>query len=288
MIKEQKSSFFPIGSIQGKNNYKIFYKIEKDGTIVQHIFLNILDQRKREELVCLHFLKNYTKCFLNENIGINVINRDSPWDFKLELSTGEKFNLEITSIADSTKQFKNIKDADRLNKHINSKTIPLHELIKLNSLFGNLINDDSIKQYLKNKTPKDKLVRNPLKRSKHILISNHETNDSLKNYISIAIEKKIKKNHSCKEDTILIIDNRTSSFEVSDLSSALEKLEPDIDSYPFREIWFYTGYFSDNDGNNAEFTFSPIKIKDNQRVVLEKLINKDDAQGLNVYKINHN
>jgi len=33
---------------------------------------------------------------------------------------------------------------------------------------------------------------------------------------------------------------------------------------PFPEVWFYTGYCSDNDGYNAEFSFAPLKLNDEQ------------------------
>ena len=98
-----------------------------------------------------------------------------------------------------------------------------------------------------------------------------ETNESLKNIIENVIQKKEKKNHSEKETTVLVIDNRTSAFEISDFHVAARELSVYCESLPFPEIWFYTGYCSDNDGSNAEFSFAPIKVTNPQEVILEKI-----------------
>ena len=69
--------------------------------------------------------------------------------------------------------------------------------------------------------------------------------------IKDAIESKEAKNHPEKENTVLIIDNRTLVYEYSDLHTASKLLSEMCNRSPFKEIWFYTGYASDYDGNNA-------------------------------------
>ena len=86
-----------------------------------------------------------------------------------------------------------------------------------------------------------------------------------------AVEKKACKRHSGKEKTTLIIDNRSYLFEMDDYYLAAEELSAYCATQPFPEIWFYTGYFSDDDGNNAEFSFAPLKVTPQQSKVLKNI-----------------
>jgi hypothetical protein len=52
---------------------------------------------------------------------------------------------------------------------------------------------------------------------------------------------------------------------------AAAALETFLTSLPFPEIWFYTGYYSTNDGAHAEFSFAPLKVTDEQHAVLEQM-----------------
>ncbi len=105
MEEIKRSGFNPVASLDDKRNYKRFYRIESDGSIVERIFLDVPDPSHREHLIFLHYLKHLAKIFKNQAIGINLLGRDNPWDFRIELSTDEVFNIEITSIADSSKLF---------------------------------------------------------------------------------------------------------------------------------------------------------------------------------------
>lgn len=277
-MKQCKSSFYPIGSIQDKNNYKLFFRIEKDGTIIERVHLDIIDQRKRENIICLHYLQHYTKIFRKKQLGVNIIDRDSPWDFELKLSNGEILNLEITSIADGVEHFKANKREERYANNMEKDIIPLHELIKLNSLFPSQKINTLIKSYKAKNTSKNGIVKNPLETGSRIFISGHEPKEKLDVIIKSAIEKKSEKKHLEKEKTILIIDNRTSAFEINDLHTACKCT---IESYPFREIWFYTGYFSDDDGNNAEYSFAGLKLTTDQQNIISNINdNKIDENGI--------
>jgi hypothetical protein len=273
MTKIKKSSFYPVSSLDGKNNFKEFKRIERDGSIIERVFLDISDPSKREEIICLHYLRHIGRHFYDESFGVNILSRDCPWDFKVELSLGHTFNLEITSIADMNEHFIINKREERFNQWKYEHEIPLHELDKLNRLFPN----DTTKRiidslYASGKSEND-MVKNPIKGCEtNLFLSNMpETNESLKNIIENVIQKKEEKNHSEKETTVLVIDNRTSIFELSDFHVAARELSVYCESLPFPEIWFYTGYCSDNDGNNAEFSFAPIKVTNPQEVILEKM-----------------
>ena len=70
---------------------------------------------------------------------------------------------------------------------------------------------------------------------------------------------------------VLIIDNRTVSFDMENIVNHLNTLDDYFEKLPFKEVWLYTGYYSDYDGNNAEYSFIPLKIEDEK---FEKLISK--------------
>ena len=92
----------------------------------------------------------------------------------------------------------------------------------------------------------------------------------------IIAKKKIDKKHQDKEQTVLIIDNRTAAFDVPDYRAAAELLQPFLDTAPFPEIWFYTGYCSDDDGNRVEFSFGPLKITSEQEPILEEMASRSN------------
>jgi hypothetical protein len=87
----------------------MFY-INPDGSMRERIYLNVDDKRQRETIICTHFLQFCARHIIGDTIGINVLSRDDPWDFRLELSTGSIINLEIVSIADNALQH-------RVNSH---------------------------------------------------------------------------------------------------------------------------------------------------------------------------
>lgn len=274
MIKTNRSKYFPACEMDGRHNFKRVFRIEKNASVTERIFLDIPDPTHRELLICLHYLKHVTRVFLDEHVGVNILSRDAPWDFKLQLSTGKIFNLEITAVADGAQHFELNKREERLAKWGAVLSIPLHQLEKLNFLFPNVKIEKQIIRHKANGVTANDLVDNPLQNTQtRIMLSNlFEPVDSLENQMKSAITKKLEKNHSEKEQTVLIVDNRTSAFDVQDYFAAANALELFIESTPFPEVWFYTGYCSDNDGNNAEFSFSPLKATSDQMIVLEKLV----------------
>ena len=98
-----KSSFGPVRSLEDKNNFKRYYRIERDGSVKERIFLNVPDVSLREQIICLHYIQFCLNNFTDEKelVGIKFVKRDEPWDFDVELSNGQRFNVEITSIADN-------------------------------------------------------------------------------------------------------------------------------------------------------------------------------------------
>ncbi|CAM2807868.1 hypothetical protein [Vibrio mytili] len=92
-----------------------------------------------------------------------------------------------------------------------------------------------------------------------------------------SISKKAVKRHEGKDQTVIIIDNRTMSLEMDDFYSALPSISEYCESLDFPEIWLYTGHCSDDDGNNADFSFIPIKVRQYQAKVLSLMAEQSEC-----------
>lgn len=276
-MKIRKSSFHPNCEMNDKHNFKPYNLIERDGTVFERIFLDVPDPSFREYLICMHYLKHQVMVFANEPMGLNIISRDEPWDFKIETSNKEIFNIEITSIADDNFHFEKMKREERLMIKSNVKELPIHELIKLNSFFPTEKVTELIDKLLSNGHSKKELVKNPFKGNHpNIFLSNsNHVEKNLEKLLRESISKKESKKHQEKENTVIIIDNRTLSYKISDFYDAFEKIEDLLSKSSFREIWLYTGYCSDNNGNNAEFSLAPMKTTEIQSKKLKHLTNKN-------------
>lgn len=273
MIETRKAQFSPIADPEGKPNCKRVYRIYPDGSAVERVHLSVLDPYERERLICIHYLKHYVRHFQKEPTGIRFLSRDNPWDFRVQLSTEREFNIEITAIADSHGQFEINKHEERLTFWISAETIPFHELQKLSRLLTGDRARTLVEEYEMNGIAMDGQVPNPFKgENARVFVSAlYQPMEALDEKIRDAIEKKVKKMHSGKQETVLIIDNRTGAYDAPDYFSALESLTPFLDSVPFPEIWFYTGYYSDESGNHAEFSFAPLKTTKEQRMILDEM-----------------
>ena len=270
-----KSSFYPACDLESKSNFKKYF-IKNDGEIFERILLNVLIPEEREAIICTHYLRNFVKLFSKSEIGVNIISRDKPWDFEIVLNSGESFNMEITSIADNPDWFKKFKYEERFDEKALLDKLPFHEILKLNKLSPSSKAITLIEKLKQAKTSKDSMVNNPYKGDKLMLISEGTTSDfPLEKLIQNAIEKKELKKHSEKENTVLIIDNRTIEYDFPDYRAAMEYLEDFIEKSSFKEIWFYTGYCSDLDGNNADYMLAPMKITTEQEIIISKMTSEN-------------
>jgi hypothetical protein len=247
------------------------------------VHLDVPDTSHREHLICIHFLRHTVRHFFRADVGFNILGRDCPWDFKLQLSTGDEFTLEVTSLADSQQHFEINKREERFTKWVGEELIPVHELRKLADLFPTEELSRVASALSRERRASTDLVPNPLHEARHRLFLSGmlQSDDSLTKRIRSAVEGKMSKRHPDKDSTVLVIDNRTSMFDFPDLMSAATELEPFLAEAPFPEVWFYTGYFSDDDGNNAEFSFAPLKVTPSQAEVLSSL--QVDSKGMHVW-----
>ncbi len=258
--KERKSSFFPIASLDGKNNYKLYFRIERDGSSLQKVFLEVNDSRLREEIIAIHYLRFLSEIIIGTDMTINIIARDAPWDFKILLNEKFHFNIEITSIADNKEHFENFNREERFARAALEENIPLYELKKIKSLLPSDEITRIVSSYEQQGIAESAEIKNPIYGGQRIFVS---TMPDMLEPLSVVVKeivlKKMSKNHAEKENTVIIIDNRTSKFELSDYQETFNELQAFLDKVPFKEVWFYTGYYSDNDGNNAEYSFLPLK-----------------------------
>lgn len=265
-------SFYPIHDLSGKKNFQRFILVDKEGNTKERIVLIIPDMELREEIICIHYLSRYVQIFLKETIGVKYKTRDNPWDFHIELSNQEQHIIEITAIADQVNLFKTFKTQERLIEKSHSITISLRELIKLNKLFP----DKEIKNkidLLRGKVDLDSTVENPY-HEKHFLFESNleEEFETFGTLIKEAIDKKVNKKHPNKEEVTLVIDNRTVSYNLDIVINQPESMYEYFESLPFKEIWIYTGYYSDFNGDNAEYSLVPLKISDEKAEIIMKEI----------------
>lgn len=268
-LNVRNSSFFPINDLKDKTNYKEYLIVKKDGKILRRIFLNVFNPEHREYLIFMHYISRRIKFFYKSQVGLNILSRDKPWDFKVKLSSNEIFNVEITSISDNQWHFEMLKNEERIATQSNNENIPFHELMKINKIFSNETLEEIINDYHKQKTASNAIIPNPFYTQTISTLGRTDLpQKKLSEIIDMAIIKKEEKKHSEKEKTILLIDNRTFTFEISDFQKAFQKLGNRFESSPFIEIWLYTGYYSSDDGNEAEYSFIPLKVTEAQRKAL--------------------
>jgi hypothetical protein len=262
-LKEaSRDTFNPKNLLENSSNYKRYFYIQPDGSIVERVHLNIIDKRLREEVVLLHYLSFMVKHAVKSDIGINIISRDNPWDFELRASNDMHFNVEITSIADNDFQLQVHSREDFISKEAYGEQIRLRHLEKIETMFPNEELRVQIKQLRQSGKSLDELVDNPFfDKHERIFVSALPERVPLHETIIKAIKSKQSKKADDKSDTILLLDNRTSVLYVDEMSRALQECQGEIDASDFNEIWLYTGYCSDADGSNGQFTFMSLKVQ---------------------------
>jgi hypothetical protein len=257
-VPEDSRVFSPVTKDVKRPNSKTLLIVHRDGSFSERVSLLVADPAHREQLILLHYLRNYARCFLDEDTTVTIHSRDAPWDFDVELGTGERFFLEITAIADSEYEFEKKKREERLKAHSGNPTIRLRDLRKLADLFPGT-GEDALQAH--SAEPADTVVDNPLFGDRTILILGavDPPSEPLAKQISEAIVRKSGKRHKGKESTVLILDYRGNFYDAADVYEAAEQVAKKCADTPFPEIWVYVGYFSSDDGRYAEFSLTPLR-----------------------------
>jgi hypothetical protein len=261
----KQNAFSPIDEIAERNNCKRTIVIGLDGKPTERIRLSVNDPAHREELILLHYIRHHANAFGSLPVGINIWDRDNPWDFDVELNGEQRFFVEITAVGDSRFQFEREKREERLAIESMKPEIRLCDLRKLGKMFPSEEVNALLKGYAKE--PARMMIANPFHAdpSKRLITGQvMRPNARLADKIVAAIDLKAAKKHDGKEKTVLILDYRTNFPTKEGLLQAIAELPDYFAASPFPEIWLYHGYFSDDDGNNAEFSFAPLKIPEAQ------------------------
>lgn len=256
----------PRQTLEGRKNFKRFVVIARDGTVTERIGLHITDMRVRETVICQHYLITLVRHVLKEDTGVRIVGRDAPWDFQIELSNGSAFGVEIVSIADNQQHFTINSLEDRRDELARQQQITLRQLKKIALQFPDPLLEQLIAESAQARKGPDGLIDNPdfleagSEGPARIYVSYGDpVSAPLSMRLADAVARKAAK-RADKSRLVLIIDNRTSLDSAEPLLEAAATIEDTLEASPFREIWLYTGYYSDFDGNNSEYSFIPLKL----------------------------
>lgn len=217
-------------------NSRIFYRIEPDGAVVKLVRLHVVNDREREDIICMHFLRYYLPLKYKKDCGVDFLSRDNPWDFKIQIDKDEIFNIEITAIADNENLFRLESDEAKLSLAGRSSIDSRMMAKKVSSAFPfqehDLSGDDSEgDQYFGRKFLTLSSIPPPSAGYADLLLG--------------AIKSKEDKRHGQKGKTILIIDDRTSAFTKEEITRSIDSLEI---TCSFEQVWIYIGYYGSAQG----------------------------------------
>jgi hypothetical protein len=257
-----RNGLYPFLDPETIPNCKRYIVIERDGSSVESIYLNINQKSDREKIIVHHLLAEAVRTIGQEKLGFNLIGRDDPWDFTFEFSSGVTRHFEIVSVSDGKDFFRRLSREEFLQDAVLEEMINESKLKKALRDFPEL-SDVFVSKNYAGADAGDRLVPNPLYGLGEPVFVNDEPvfpTDTPEEKILEAINSKARKKHGGKNETVLIIDNR---FICADLQLLLEKLTPceeEIASSPFEEVWLYTGYGGYYFGQDGEYALFPLKL----------------------------
>lgn len=264
--------FEPRKELQDKHNFSRHVFIERDGSVHEVVRLNVLDDRAREDIIAFHFCQQYARIYYSdgdEQPQFYVVGRDSPWDLQYVLHDGSTFNLEICRIADQA-LLKAIKAENDCMLLLQKRILKGFEVNKIEKHFPGTL-PKRVVSAAKTGSGKRRnyLVDTEIEGPRLFLRAPMNPRIDLEEALVSAIQKKASKKHRDKDETILVLDNLTTHATPDDFFNALQSIKPQIDLTPFPSIWLYTGYYSDDDALNCEFSIIALKTEDE---TMEKLL----------------
>ena len=170
---KKRKGFFPVNTLNGKNNFMPLITTRTDLTAVLGIYLDVPDDKLREQIIFTHYLAQYTKAVSKEPLAVWIHGRDGqkitgshlgsidPWDFVIETNEGRLFNVEIVSIAESTRKYSYLNDMKRFRLQLDKPKIPLSMLKKLDISFPDQKVAEQIQNYERQNIGRNDLVANP-------------------------------------------------------------------------------------------------------------------------------
>jgi len=251
----------PEAPLHDKLNFKKHLFIERDGSIIQSVRLSA-EQNLREEIILNHVVGQLSSIgYINKQQEFEITSRDAPWDFNIKTKCGREFNIEITEFTDS-KNYRQMNEEKELEfrKLFSAKRAPYIKIKKAVEYLS--MEDINLPEISKgdNKT----LIENPLfgKEEPRFFISiSGEMKKNIEAF-KYAILKKTQKKHGDKDNTILVLDNRSIYFNSAHYEEILEWAHDNKPNIPFKEIFVYTGYYSNDDGRYSEFSIMSLMLNE--------------------------
>ena len=261
MTTRQRKGWFPQKPPEERSNSKHLFHMLRDGTTIETVHLDIADPREREAVIATHFMNSCLPFIEPDDPPVRGVGRDAPWDFSLELASGARRNLEIVAISDSEHQFKLDKREEKIALIGHLPRLPLSQLRKVARDFPNREAEEIMKRAAARAAAKNELVANPWYvegGTPRVFFQGiaPQPRSTFWELIARAVGSKENKRHAGKGETFLIIDNRTRQFDVCDFQAGNDQIEKRIRSSAFAGVWLYTGYHSNMDGTEAEYSWS--------------------------------
>jgi hypothetical protein len=261
----RRQGFFPTRNPSKLHNCKQYFWVYPDGSSTQAVYLNALEDSFREELIFEHYVSHMTEVMIQGDLGFNVMSRDEPWDFKVGLSTGATINVEICSFTDRKDFFQKLTAEELLQRHSYYSEIRFGILEKISKFFPSNELTKILSKLVDEGSDRSTMVSNPFYGEDKQLFMSWSPSAPLPilEEIKNAIVKKNSKKHLDKSQTVLILDNRTTTADLNDFVAAASKLEPLFQFSPFFEIWLYTGYGGGHNRKFEDFLLLPLKLDPN-------------------------
>jgi hypothetical protein len=272
--------FAPRQPLDGKNNVVRNVFVAEDGSVNEVIRLNILDDRHREDIVAFHFCMQYARIYYGhepERPDFYIVGRDDPWDYRYVMHDGSRFNVEICRVA-SDSFLKLLKAENDCSLLLMKEQLYGYEIRKIEKCFpstfpGQLVEEVS-KPGSKHKVFPNAASYSP---SRIFLRPPFEPRVDIKTVLSVALQKKLNKKNSEKNETHLVLDNLTTHATATDFDEAYNAISEFLKSMPFISVWLYTGYYSDDDGGNCEYSLTAIKVSGDLERKLQALYERQQV-----------
>lgn len=254
-------------------NYRKWLTIERDGTTKEKLILSLQDKRRREEIIAYHFQKFYKNAY-NITPPSLLIGRDNPRDFTLTNKDGQRLCLEIVSVSDTSEGFRKHSHHAKLEELLKDEPLSIIAAIPWNSSKKDI---ERAVEDMKRRSPINDFVNGPVgvfneritaqrpiirrfadTQKKRIFLTDG-VNEPIVKIINTSIRNKEEMPYKNIEDMTLIVDDQLIMYDRNDIARTRLDLVFTNKKSPFKEIFLYSGYCANEDGNNAEFTIWPIK-----------------------------
>ncbi len=256
-------------------NYQQWKTIERDGTTKDKLMLSLQDKRKREEIIDYHFKKFYKETYGVE-LPSSLIERDNPHDFTFANAAEEKFYLEIVAVSDTHEGFRKHRHHAKLDALLKNEPMSVFGFIPWNATNKDIekavlemekeppVNDmaSSSMQILNQSIIAQKpIIRKTTDLIKLRLFMTDGVNVPLEKIVTAEIKKKEAKQYKYVKDMTLIVDDQIIMYNREDIARSWFDLVLANQKSTFKEIFLYSGYYANENGNNAQFTIWPIKCE---------------------------